>query len=273
MKVVIPQNIYAAIFAMNLPDEIKGDIKVTASSLIANEVEKENSDIGLMPSFDLLNHKELYISKKAALSFDGLLSNTYFYFVPGKEKIYELFLRGDVSSNEIILSKILFSERFDSNIKLTLDTSEIIDENKNYIITGNDNFGSFDFNKGISFADQIAELIDFPYVNYVWASKDEEKRVPNYRDLTPQEEWNLLIANQLKEFNNYFNELDKSVEDRIEIILQSMNFRKEVNEFIEENLNSVYFEITENEIAGLYELLKLPYFHGITKEMFELKLV
>ena len=252
MKVVIPQNIYAAIFAMNLPDEIKGDIKVTASSLIANEVEKENSDIGLMPSFDLLNHKELYISKKAALSFDGLLSNTYFYFVPGKEKIYELFLRGDVSSNEIILSKILFSERFDSNIKLTLDTSEIIDENKNYIITGNDNFGSFDFNKGISFADQIAELIDFPYVNYVWASKDEEK---------------------LKEFNNYFNELDKSVEDRIEIILQSMNFRKEVNEFIEENLNSVYFEITENEIAGLYELLKLPYFHGITKEMFELKLV
>lgn len=252
MNVIIPQNIYSAIFAMNLPDEIKSSIKVTASSLIANEIEKGNSDIGLMPSFDLLNHKDLFVSKKAALSFDGILSNAYFYFVPGSEKVSEIFLRGDISSNEIILSKILFSERFNSDIKLTLDTSEIIDENKNYIIGGGDNFGSFDFNKGISFADQVAKIIDYPYVHYVWVSKDEE---------------------MLKEFNTYFNEVDKTVEDRIEIILQNMNFRKEVNEFIEENLNSVYFEMTENEITGLHELLKLPFYHGITKEMFELKLL
>lgn len=252
MKIIIPQNIYSAIFAMNLPDEIKNNIKVTASSLIANEIEKGNSDIGLIPSFDLLNHKDLFVSGKAALSFDGMLSNTYFYFVPGSERISEIFLRGDISSNEIILSKILFSERFNSDVKLTLDTSEIIDESKNYIITGNDNFGSLDFNKGISFADQVAEMIDYPYVNYVWVSKDEEK---------------------LKEFNAYFNEVDKTVEDRILTILQNMSFRNEVKEFIEGNLNSVYFEMTENEIAGLHELLKLPYYHGITKEMFELKLV
>lgn len=252
MKVVIPQNIYAAIFAINLPGEIKNNIKVTASSLIANEIEKGNSDIGLMPTFDLINHKDFFVSGKAALSFDGILSNTYFYFVPGTEKISEIFLRGDISSNEIILSKILFSERFNSDVKLTLDTSEIIDDNKNYIIAGNDNFGSLDFNKGISFADQVAEMIDYPYVNYVWISKDEET---------------------LKEFNSYFNEVDKTVEDRIATILQSMSFRKEVKEFIEENLSGVYFEITENEIAGLHELLKLPYYHGITKEMFELKFV
>ncbi|KAB2844186.1 MAG: hypothetical protein F9K45_05190, partial [Melioribacteraceae bacterium] len=114
MKVVIPQNIYAAIFAINLPGEIKNNIKVTASSLIANEIEKGNSDIGLMPTFDLINHKDFFVSGKAALSFDGILSNTYFYFVPGTEKISEIFLRGDISSNEIILSKILFSERFNS---------------------------------------------------------------------------------------------------------------------------------------------------------------
>lgn len=252
MNIVIPQNIYSAIFAMQLPDEIKNNIKVTASSLIANEIEKESSDIGLMPSFDLLNHTGLFISKKVALSFDGLLSNTYFYFVPGSEKILEVFLRGDVSSNEIILCKILFSERFDANIKLTLDTSEIIDENKNYIIAGSDNFGSFDFNKGISFSDQVAEMIDYPYVNYVWVSKSEEK---------------------LKEFNNYFNDIDKKVEDKIGMILSSMNLRNEVGEFIEENLNTVYFEVTDNEIAGLHELLKLPFYHGIIKEMFELNLV
>ena len=252
MNIVIPQNIYSAIFAIQLPDEIKTDIKVTASSLIANEIEKGNSDVGLIPSFDLLNHRELYVSRKVALSFDGLLSNTYFYFVPGSDKISEIFLRGDVSSNEIILSKILFSERFEANIKLTLDTSEIIDENKNYIITGGDNFGSFDFNKGISFADQVAEMIDYPYVNYVWVSKSE---------------------NKLKEFNKFFEEIDKKVEDKIGVILSSMNLSKEVNEFITGNLNTVYFEMTDNEVAGLHELIKLPFYHGIIKELFELNLV
>ena len=59
MNVIIPQNIYSAIFAMQLPDEIKSNIKVTASSLIANEIEKGNSDVGLMPSFDLLFFLEL----------------------------------------------------------------------------------------------------------------------------------------------------------------------------------------------------------------------
>lgn len=252
MNIVIPQNIYSAIFAMQIPDEFKSNVKVTASSLIANEIEKENSDIGLMPTFDLLNHNELFISKKVALSFDGTLSNTYLYFVPGTDKITELFLRGDVSSNEIILSKILFSERFDSNIKLTLDTSEIIDENKNYIIAGSDNFGSVDFNKGLSFSDQVAEMLDYPYVNYVWVSKNEEK---------------------LNEFNKFFNDMDKNVEDKIGLILNTMNLRKEVSDFIESNLNTVYFEMTDNEIAGLHELIKLPFYHGILKEMFELKLV
>lgn len=252
MTIVIPQNIYAAIYAMQLPDEVKNNTKVLASSLIANEIEKGDSDVGLIPSLDLLNHKDLFVSKKIALSFDGMLSNTYFYFVPGSEKISEVFLRGDVSSNEIILSKILFSERFESNIKLTLDTSEEIDENKNYIITGSDNFGSFDFNKGISFSDQVAEMIDYPYVNYVWVSKNEAS---------------------LQEFNRYFDEMDKEVEDKIEKILTSMNLGTEINEFISGNLNTVYFEMTENEVAGLHELIKLPFYHGILKDLFELNLV
>ena len=252
MNLEIPKNIFAAIFALSLPDSKKPNITVNSSSLISQNLEQDKIDLGLIPSFDLVKHKELFVSRNVAVSFDGILSNAYFYFIPGQEDFKEIFLNGDVSSNEIILSKILFKERYNKDVKITLDSQPFKPNQKNYCLIGNENFESENFRQGVSFADQTVALIDYPYVNFVLASKSQEK---------------------LQQFTDYTKEWDKKIEDSIGEILSEIDFSEEVNAFIRNNLNTVYYEMTKNEEEGLNELLRLPYFHGIIGDIIEVKYV
>ena len=250
MKILIPQNIFAALFAMSLPDELKKNIEVKPSSIICTELENDPDAIGLMPSMDLYKHKELFISSKLGLAFDGVLSNTYIYFQPDQLAFTDLFMRGDVSTNEIILSKILFSEKYSQDVNVVLDTNEFDLENRNYIVAGNENLDYKPIDRGMSFADQIASLIEYPYVNFVWASKaggniiDLELTVPN---------------------------LDKKIEDNIETYLSKIELDDSLFDSIVAELNSVYFEMTDNENEALKELIQLPYYRGIFEDMVELK--
>ena len=252
MKIIIPKNIYSAIFALSLPEEFRNSITVESASLISRELENGNADIGLMPSLDLLQHKDLYISKKIGLSFDGILSTSYLHLIPDCREFKDVFLHGDVSTNEIILTKILFSERFNSKVDIHLNTNPVEQDSKNYIISGSETIQNDSFEKGISFSDQIAEMLDNPYVNFVLAAKDEGK---------------------LKEFTDKLVEFDKHIEDNIETYLDKINESTEVSEFIRLNLNSVYYEITENEVEALSDLIRLPFYHGMVEELFDLKWV
>lgn len=250
MKLVIPKNIFSAIFALSLPDEIKESIVVESSSLISREVKNGNADIGLMPTFDLLKNKDLFVSKKIGISFDGLLSNSYLHLIPGERSFTDIYINGDVSSNEIILAKILFAERFKSDVTIHLDTNPLEIGKKNYLIVGNDNMLDDNFKKGISFSDQVAELLDRPYVDFVLVSTDEEK---------------------LKSFTEKLDSWDKNIEENLETYLTKLDQNEDISEFIRLNFNSIYFEITENEIEGLHDLIKLPFYHGMIEEMVEVK--
>lgn len=252
MKIIIPQNIYAALIAMSLPDELKKNIEVKPSALICKELENDSSAIGLIPSLDIFKHRELFISSKLGLSFDGVLSNTYIYFQPDQIAFANLFLRGDVSTNEIILSKILFSERYSQDVNIVLDTAEFDLDNNNYIVVGNENLDYNPIDKGMSFADQIASLIDYPYVNFIWASKTE---------------------GNIMELQQSLPELDKKIEDNIEKYLSKIDLQDNLYDSIVAELNSVYFEMTENEKEALVELIKLPFYRGIFDEIIELKFV
>ena len=57
---------------------------------------------------------------------------------------------------------------------MILDTSSNVDAKRNYIICGDENYSLKSYERGISFADEIAEMIDLPYVNYVFVSPDRE---------------------------------------------------------------------------------------------------
>ena len=131
------------------------------------------NSIGLIPSLDLIPFKDLFISSKIGISFNALLSNSYIHFKEGQENLQQLFLKGDVTTNEVMLSKILFKEFYEVDITPTLvkDSSANLDETT--IIVGDENYQKDLFLNGLSFAEEIIELISGPYINFVLAGASD----------------------------------------------------------------------------------------------------
>ncbi len=248
MKLFAPKNIFTSLLVSVLPEDIQPIYK--SSSLLSKELEINTTSVALIPSLDIIKNRNLFVSNKIAISFDGLLSNSYLYFAENKKDIEKVFLKGDVSLNEIFLSKILFDEKFASNVELSLETSETVDNKKDYILVGDDNFYSNNFKRGMSFAEEIADILELPYVNFVLASPDREA---------------------LQNFERAISSLDDKIEDEIQKILNSLAFSEDFNSFIVANLNSVYYQMTENEVDALSELIKLVYYYGIIDDVFDVK--
>ncbi|KAF0152631.1 MAG: hypothetical protein FD143_947 [Ignavibacteria bacterium] len=251
MKFFLPDNIFAALFKSTLPADFETVYK--PSTLIVKELEKNTQAIALIPSLELLNNKDLLVSKKFGISFGGILSNSYLYFVEGQRDFDKVFVRGDVSKNEILLSKILFEEMYSSNAELVLDTSDNLSKWNNYLICGKENFVDQKHISGVSLADEIFEMLGHPYVNYIVVSKDRES-LSNFERSIPTK-LREVIAEYLPKFMNELNISDLE------------------KEFLTANFGTVYFDMTENEEDGLNELIKLMYYHGIIDDMFDIKLL
>ncbi|MBU0474016.1 MAG: hypothetical protein KKF62_07615 [Bacteroidetes bacterium] len=250
MNIIIPQNIYSALFALSLPDNLKENVLIKESSLIVKELEKNRDDVGLIPSFDLLLHPEIFISDSFAISFDGILSNSYLYFIPEQKSFNKILLRGDIASNDLMLSKILFPEQYGIEPELAFDTKPIDFENNNYLVIGMENDVYPVTNNGISFADHIAELIDFPYVNFVLASYNEES---------------------LKQVNENIKSINEKIDSKLPEYLNKLQLNPKLNDFVQKNIQSLYYDFTDNEKQALKELLQLPYYHAITENLVDIK--
>lgn len=252
MKFFLPNNIFAAMFRNLIQQNPGNEIQFREASVLSSELEKGNADLALIPSCDLIKHPDFFVSGRTAISFDGLLSNAFFYFIPGQNKFSDLYLKGDISMNEIILSKILFKERYSSEVQIHLETMESDPGKKNYLIVGDSNFTNGRFNQGLSLSDELSTLLFLPYVNFVLASKEQ---------------------GPVERFNAVFSELIHEREDDSDYLLKGLDLQENSIAYLKENLNSVYYEVTDTEMEGLKELLLLPYYHGITDEMVELKVI
>ena len=252
MKVYLPKNIFSAVFVYGLSSKADENFIFEPSSVLSTKLDEDENAVGLIPSLDLIKHKNLFVSKNTGISFDGSLSNSFLYFVPKQQNFSDLFLKGDISLNEILLAKILFSEKYGTEIVITLDTKPSDFSSNNYLIAGNENFDSEKIDEGISFADEISDLIDYPYVNYLVASASETS---------------------LKQFTSNISQLDRKLEDSLSQILNSLKISDSHKKYITDNFNSIYFDLTDNELRGLEELLRLPYYKGIIEEVCELKLI
>jgi hypothetical protein len=251
MKIISPDNYFARLFFHNFEKGSKDNIMFKSSSLITAELLKSGDSVALIPVTDLIRNRDLYISKSFGLSFEGALSNSYIYYNRGSKNITELNLAGDISSCEVILSKILFSELYNCEIEIILKTGSEFEQGKNYIITGDLNFNEDLLIKGFTFAEEVVELINQPYVNYVLASKDPESL----------QEFNSLAAVSVNKF------LENSEEAVKEIILPN------IREFFTANLSSLIFNFNEQDLEGIEQVLRLPFFHGIITDIIVLNFV
>lgn len=252
MKLILPKNIFSAILKTALPQDYQLEILYKESSLICKSLEYNTSAIALIPSLELVNHRNLFVSKNISVSLDGVLSNAYFYFIEGEKRFHNIYLRGDISLNEIFLAKILFAEKYSAQIEITLDTNKIAEKGRDYIIAGDENFHLWNYQTAISLADEISEMIDLPYVNFVFASQDKEA---------------------LEEFNKKIIPIDEKIDNEILHIVKGLTFPEKVTNYVMDNLGSVYFDMTENEENAINELIKLIFYHGIIDDMFDVKFI
>lgn len=252
MKLLLPNNIYAKLFSMVIPGIHEENIIYTSSSTISRELDEERAHLALIPSMDLLNYNHFFVSGKTAISFDGSLSNSFFYFLKQLRMVKQIFLRGDVSKNDVILTKIIFAEQFETQIEIFLDSKPFEFNARNYLVCGDDNIQGDIFEAGLSLADQVSDLLEAPYVNYVLVSKDEEL---------------------LKNFTAKIDNLDKILEDNFDNLIKRIDTTNNIKDTIKQNLNSVYFDMTEVEKKSLNTLLQLPYFTQVLTDIVEIKII
>lgn len=250
-KIYLPKNIFSHILLDEIEDKSGLEIEFLPSSLIVKNLLANADSLGLIPTMDLITNKDLFISSEIGISFDALLSNANIHFKEEQETIEELFLRGDVSSNEVILSKILFKEFYDVEIKTTLLSKEVPDFKDNILITGDENYEKELFLNGLSFSEEIVDLIDAPYVNFVLASSSDE-----------------VMKNFVK---NHKEKFMQAHSDNLNDLFPT--FPQTSLDFLSVNIQHLVFDFDEQDIEGIKQLLQMPYYHGMIKEIIDVKFV
>ena len=250
-KFYLPQNIFSQIFLSEIEDKSGVEFEFVSSSLIVKRISNEKDSVGLIPTMDLISNKDLFVSSEIGISFDALLSNAYIHFKEEQETIDELFLRGDVTSNEVILSKILFKEFYDVEIKTTLLNREVTDFKDNILIIGDENYEKEIFLNGLSFAEEIIELINAPYVNFILAGLSEES---------------------IKEINSkYKSSFNKGHADNFDNLFP--DFPQTSLDFLSVNIQHLVIDFDEQDREGIKQLMQMPYFHGMIKDITDVKFV
>ena len=132
---------------------------------------------------------------------------------------------------------------------LIKDESDHINDNS--LIVGDENYKKELFLNGLSFAEEIIELIDAPYVNFILAASSE---------------------NVLKEFADKHRDdfLDGHTEDYSTLL---KGFTQTSLDFISINIQHIVFDLEDQDLEAIKSLLQLPYFHGMIKDMIEVKFV
>ena len=250
MKLVLPSNIFTGLLAENLDPGLKKDLIFNPSSLITSELTKDKNCVGLIPTLDLLKNTDLYVSSKHGIAFEGNLCNSYIYFKPGEKSVSVFSLFGDVSSLDVILSKILFKEIYNTDIKIEILTRELKD--KNLVVIGDKNFENERAFSGISFAEEVIDSLSLPFVNYVFASGNKSS---------------------LEELNEKLENVGSKVYKNVEEYDFGKKISKKTNEYIKTNISSFITDFEPNDIDGIDQLLRLPYYHGIVNDIIEVKYV
>jgi hypothetical protein len=221
--------------------------------------ELQNS-AALIPVMDLIKNKDLFISRSFGISFESSLNLSYIYFneldpksrTGRNDEFKEVSLYGDVSSTEIILSKILFDELYDTSVSINLLSDDKSLSGKNLIITGDKNFAEDRVFSGISFSEEIIDILSFPFVSFIFASPTESI---------------------IKEMNKKFFGLSNLIYDKVENGDLPGNYSENVKGYIQQNISSLILDLDLNDCDGIDQLLQLPYLHGIIENIIDLKFV
>ncbi|MFC2094332.1 hypothetical protein ACFLSH_01755 [Bacteroidota bacterium] len=250
MRIYFPDNVFSRFLTAVIDKEESKEFIFEPSSILAKKLNDNSHSAALIPTLELITNKDLYVSQSIGISFEGPLSNSFIYYEPGIKEINKIKLAGDISSMEVILSKIIFKELYDSDIEIAIQTKLDSNISGNHMIAGDENFNNARFEKGIGLAEEVIDLISAPFTSYVLASNDKNLLEEYSSKLLP-------VLDKIEYSNSDFPD----------------NYNLKSSEFIQENFNSITYKLEEQDIAGINELLQLSYYHGLIKDLVEVNFV
>ncbi len=242
-KIGLPDNIFTNMLASSFPREFYSFYYLSNSEILKSLI-NEQIDLAIIPSLEIQNENKIYVSRKLGIAFDGPLSDDYLYYV--KDTLNVLKIAGSVSLNEILLSKIIFKENYDTEPIQEVLPSVPSSFSENFLVSGDENFTLGIYQKGDSFAEHVSDFIDTPYLKYIVVSLHKE---------------NIEMLHQ-----NTFNP-EAEIEVTFPSILKSLGYNEKIIDFVKQNFDGIYFEQTENEINGFEEMRKLPFYYGYFEEV------
>jgi hypothetical protein len=77
----------------------------------------------------------------------------------------------------------------------------------------------------------------------------------------------------LEFINGQFRGISTLIYDRIDDVKFGDNFSTRAIAYIKENISSLIIDFEEQDIEGINQMLRLPYYHGIAKEIVEVNFV
>ena len=252
MKLIFPNNLFSRLIIDNLPKNPDNESAFYPSSLIVSEVKKNKSAVGLIPTLDLIKNSDLFVSKSFGLSFEGSLCNSYIYYNSSQKEISEITLYGDLSSVEVLLCKILFKEMYDSPVEIKITAKEKELSHINHMIVGDKNFDKEKYLSGISFAEEMVEVLALPFVNYVFASSEKAS---------------------IEKLNGILSSISNSIYDSAESNNFCEHYPENTKSYFRENIPSLIFNFGEQDLEGINQIIRLPYYHGIIDDIVEISFV
>lgn len=252
MEILLPENIFSRMLVSSFDKQDSSRIHFSPSGLLSKKIIEMKNSVGLIPTMDLIYHKDLFVSSKHGITFDESLSNAYIYFNQAENQIKEIVLAGDVSVNEGVLTKILYSETYGVDVELSFEKTNGSSVNKSRVLVGDRNFLEGDLESAISFTEEIIEIISAPYVNFVFASQTKEL---------------------LNEFDSKYRGIISAINSTEVFESFRDKFPEQSRNYLTENLQHVMFNLDEQDLEGIKQLLQLPYFHGIIKDMIDVRFV
>ncbi len=252
MEILLPDNIYSKILSSAFAEKDAARLRHFPSALLSKKMSEAKNTVGLIPTLDLVHYKELFVSQSLGISFDVSVCNSYIYFNQNESIVNEIVLAGDVSVNEGILTKILFSENYGIDVQLSFEKTNGGSSGKNRIIVGDRNFIEGKLDSALSFAEEMIEIISAPYVNFVFASESERA---------------------LSEFQSQYKEKISAINPTEILNNTENNFTSVSKNYLLENIQHVVFDFDEQDLEGMKQLLQLPFYHGIIKDMIDVKYV
>jgi len=250
MKIYFPNNLFGHIVGESYQSTLKENIQFINSNEISKRINEEDNSAGMIPTLDLINNRNFFVSAKTGISFDGALNPGYYYYGENQKSLTDIYLTGDVTSVEVILTKVLLSELYNISPQIHITVNKRPEKDKTFLVVGDLNFSEGIAMSGVSLSEEIEDHLEVPFVNFIMASREEST---------------------MKEINKNLSEINESL--NWQDLTRSYNFSEDTNEYIENNISSLISQFDERDLEGIRQLLLLPYYYQMIDDMIEVKFV